>query len=490
MSTGNSTYDSCAVIAQRGLDEFLALAVVPRPTHHRDKINAHVEAFARRHNFAFYKDDYGNVWFDVPAAPGFENYPKVLMQGHTDMVCVSTSDYDIDFTKEPIKPIVTETTVSADRTSLGADNGIGLGLMFAIATSNCKHGPLRVLCTSDEEVALEGAAALDPAALDSDFLLNLDCEHCGDVYCSSAGFVDYAVSKEFAQDSLSDNETLCELAVRDLKGGHSGEDIAKNRLSAIIALHRMLNDLVAAGVQVRFSFIDAGVAHNVIAATGMVRFAVDTDKMDLAKETIAKSVAALAKEYPQESINWSFNAAQGEKQALSASDSALILKLAGSYHQGVIEMHPVIEGLPRTSNNLGVEKLQDGRYELIIRLRSCVAEVLAQTAPQSQKIAADQSFAFTLRGFGPAWDGSPDDSVVAMSMRAFKEVTDIPCRISAMHGAVECASFMDKRPTMKIVSLGTDLDNIHSTSETLHIASVKELTAVVLFILEHANELG
>ena len=108
---------------------------------------------------------------------GFEDKPTVCLQCHMDMVCQKDDDCDIDFDKDPIQPYSDGTYIRAKGTSLGADNGIGIGSCFALlADKELKHGPLEILVTRDEETGLYGASNLERGILKAKYLVNVDNE--------------------------------------------------------------------------------------------------------------------------------------------------------------------------------------------------------------------------------------------------------------------------------------------------------------------------
>ena len=66
---------------------FAALTTIPRPSHEEERVAAHVTAWAAERGFGVRSDAAGNLVIDVPATPGREDAPAVILQGHLDMVC-------------------------------------------------------------------------------------------------------------------------------------------------------------------------------------------------------------------------------------------------------------------------------------------------------------------------------------------------------------------------------------------------------------------
>ena len=169
-------------------ERFLEIAKIPRPSGKEDAICAYLIDFAEKNGFAWQTDDAGNLMIDVPATAGYENHPGVVIQGHTDMVCVKTADSPVNFETDPIPVVEKEGWLCADGTSLGADNGIALALALALCDDpEVVHPPLRLLFTVCEEEGLSGAAALPSETLIFDRLINLDSEEDGVIIVGCAG---------------------------------------------------------------------------------------------------------------------------------------------------------------------------------------------------------------------------------------------------------------------------------------------------------------
>ncbi len=472
------------IVTERTIAEFLALNRVPRPTYHNEKVIAYLQDFAGLHGLAHFRDAYGNVWIDVPAAPGYEALPKVILQAHSDMVCVSVPEKQVDFVNEPIVPVIGEKTITAQGTTLGADDGIGLAMALAIATSDIPRGALRLLITSDEEGDLDGARELDPAALDSDYLINIDSENVEEICCSSAGYCDFTLSRSYDVTDLTSGERLYELSVGHLLGGHSGDDINKGRLHALVALREVLAAWSAAGLAYRLAEIDTGVAINVIAQSGRVVLALDGEASSLAQQLTARAFEELQRRYPQERMEWKLVEATGES-ALTAEASAALLAALAKLPQGVMAMSDKMENMVRTSSNIGIVRLQAGQVAIKCSSRSCVSEDLREIEASQRALAAELGFAFTGDGKGPGWDGDPESPLVRLMKKAYVEATQVEAKVTATHGALECGWFTPKRPSMQIVSVGPSLQNVHTTGETLFLDTVAPTAARVLYCLEH-----
>ena len=467
------------------VDEFVKLCAVPRPGFHTEKCLAYFQAWAEEHGFEHFRDEYGNFWMDVPATEGYENYPKVILQAHMDMVCVATSDNDIDFMTQGITPIINGNKMTADRTSLGADNGIGVAAALAIVTGNVGHGPIRCLFTADEDVGLHGAAALDPASLDSDYLINIDLEEENQVCYSCAGNLRASMKKTHETVTVGADETVFQIKVDNLLGGHSGMDIHRNRLNAAVALTTMVKAIGA----VKLVEVKAGAAFNAISQNGSMTFAVETAKVEAMKAAVAAAQAQLVEAYPLEKMEVVMTevASEGAK-ALTVEDSAALLALVDYLPQGVLAMSPKIDGLVQTSSNIGVFQLAEGAAEVGTSSRSCVTADVDKLEDDFRAESAKYGYEMSVMSKYPGWDGDPNTPLLKLSEKAYKEI-GVEAELVAIHAGLEPSWFSSKREGMQMICLGPTLTGAHTTEETLYIDTLAPTMDVVLYCLQHVNEL-
>ena len=467
------------------VDEFVKLCAVPRPGFHTEKCLAYFQAWAEEHGFEHFRDEYGNFWMDVPATEGYENYPKVILQAHMDMVCVATSDNDIDFMTQGITPIINGNKMTADRTSLGADNGIGVAAALAVVTGNVGHGPIRCLFTADEDVGLHGAAALDPASLDSNYLINIDLEEENQVCYSCAGNLRASMKKTHETVTVGADETVFQIKVDNLLGGHSGMDIHRNRLNAAVALTTMVKAIGA----VKLVEVKAGAAFNAISQNGSMTFAVETAKVEAMKAAVAAAQAQLVEAYPLEKMEVVMTevASEGVK-ALTVEDSAALLALVDYLPQGVLAMSPKIEGLVQTSSNIGVFQLAEGAAEVGTSSRSCVTADVDKLEDDFRAESGKYGYEMSVMSKYPGWDGDPNTPLLKLSEKAYKEI-GVEAELVAIHAGLEPSWFSSKREGMQMICLGPTLTGAHTTEETLYIDTLAPTMDVVLYCVQHVNEL-
>src|SRR6185369_7233942 len=242
---------------------FAEIARIPRPSKHEERIARYVLDTAKELGLDATQDGCGNIVVRKPASAGRERAASICLQAHLDMVCEKNADKVHDFLKDPIELVRKGDTITANGTTLGADNGVGVATNLAIiADRSLVHGPLELLFTVDEETGLTGAKHLDPALVASRTLLNLDSEEEGVLFVGCAGGRDTLGRWQVKQESAPLNSTPCYLSIKGIRGGHSGMDIDKGLGNAIKLLNRAVVKLSAIGA--RISTIDGGKMRNAI----------------------------------------------------------------------------------------------------------------------------------------------------------------------------------------------------------------------------------
>ena len=222
-------------------ERFYEISQVPRPSKKEEKIIEHFKNLLDQLKVNYNVDKSGNIVAFLPATKGYENAPTVVLQGHMDMVCEKNKDKVFDFDNDPIDLLKEDGWITADGTTLGADNGIGLAAALAVITdTEVIHGPIEILCTVDEETGLTGANNLEPGFITGTIMLNMDSEEDGAFYVGCAGGIDTVATLKIESEPVPKNTSAYELHVTGLKGGHSGLDIQTGRGNAIKILARAL----------------------------------------------------------------------------------------------------------------------------------------------------------------------------------------------------------------------------------------------------------
>ena len=278
-------------------EEFAKINQIPRPSKHEEKIIAYLKGVGEELGLETDVDETGNVVIRKPATPGMENKPTVIIQSHMDMVCESLHGKEIDFMNDPIETYIDGEWLCADRTTLGADDGIGCAMELALLRSNdIEHGPIECVFTRDEETGLTGAMGLKAGFMNGDYLINLDSEDEGQFFISCAGGVNTTATFSFKREEAPADMFFMEANVKGLTGGHSGDDINKKRANAIKLMARFLY-MEMKKMPLALAQIDCGKAHNAIPREGSMTFAVPAARKEEVKADWNIFVSDVAEEY-------------------------------------------------------------------------------------------------------------------------------------------------------------------------------------------------
>ena len=467
---------------------FYALTQIPRPSKHEGKVIEYLYNWGKEHGFETIKDETGNIIIRVPATPGMENCKGVILQGHMDMVPQKTSDSPHDFLQDPIKAYVDGEWVTADRTTLGADNGIGVAMGLSVLEDpSVKHGPVEVLVTYDEETGMTGANNLKPGVLKGDILINLDSEEEGELCVGCAGGLDAAASFNYRKYNTPAGSKGLKITVKGLQGGHSGMDISLYRANANKVMARMLLPVMEMfGVKV-VSFT-GGSLRNAIPFEAEAEVVLPAENVKAVKESIQNIFAEIKAEFA-ESDPSAVLFVEDVKPADKFIQAAVMLnavKAMLACPSGVIRMSRTMEGLTETSINMAIVRTEKGKITIHSLMRSAVDSAKAALAQRVRCIfemaQADQ---VVFKGGYSGWTPKLDTPANKVMMEQYQKVYGKPMKIMATHGGLECAIMGAKYPNWEMVSVGPTIKYPHSPDEKVNIASVARTWEYLKAVLEN-----
>ncbi len=465
---------------------FEALSAIPRGSGNTEAATQWCLDFAKERGLPCRRDQAGNVVIWKKASSGYEDHPAVILQGHLDMVCVSDAGVDHDFTKDGLELYVDGDWVKARGTTLGGDNGIAVAMALAVLDDDTiPHPPIEAVFTTDEEIGLLGAVALDCSDLQGHCLINLDSEDEGVLTVSCAGGARCDI---FGSLPMEESQGLrCVLTVSGLQGGHSGIEIGTGRANASKLLGRCLDQLSTAA-PVRLVSVHGGLQDNAIPKEAeSVLVIAPGDAEALSAVTAAFSQAA-AQEYAgiESSLSVTLNVGDAVKMnTLTVSDTKRFIGLICDYPNGVLAMSQDIPGLVQTSLNLGILRLEGtGDYMLSSSIRSSVDAEKAAMSRDLQALAARFGGTFGQRGDYPAWEYRHDSPLRDTMVRVFRQQYGREPVVEAIHAGLECGIFAGKLEGLDAVSLGPDMPEVHSTRERLSISSTRRTWEYLLAVLK------
>ncbi len=462
---------------------FDAITKVPRPSKKEGKIRAWLVNFAKEHNLACKVDETGNVLISCPATPGREDRETLVMQAHMDMVCEKHSDIVHDFENDPLETYIDGDWVTANGTTLGADDGAGVALsLAAMIDKSYEHGPLEFLCTYDEETGMTGANCLSEGFMTGKLLLNLDSDLENQIFIGCAGGMDTVAIWRYASIPAPKDLYYAKVSVGGLLGGHSGGDIHLGRANA----NKILARFLASQPDLQVADIHGGNLRNAIAREAYAVIGIPKSRKDDLVAELNQFAAMVEAEVA--------GVEPGFKMTIETVDTPdeviepgvvdnLIKGLIAAPH-GVIGMSHSMPGLVETSTNLASVKIvEKGVIRVETSQRSSV-ESQKRMIAQMVKTVFELAGAEVTQGQGyPGWAPNPNSRMVKVTEAAYRKVFGAEPETTAIHAGLETGLFLTKYPWLDMVSVGPTMVAIHSPEEKLSISSVAKFWPYVKEII-------
>ena len=469
-------------------EEFAKINQIPRPSKHEEKIIEYLKNVGEELGLPTTVDETGNVIIRKPATPGMENKPCVILQSHSDMVCESLAGKEIDFENDPIETYVDGEWLRADRTTLGADDGIGCAMELALLRSNdIEHGPIECVFTRDEETGLTGAMGMKAGFMTGEYLINLDSEDEGQFFISCAGGVNTTATFRYEREEAPNGFFFMKAEVKGLKGGHSGDDINKKRANALKLLARFLYQ-ESQKMPLRLAAIDCGKAHNAIPREGVAVFAVPVSEKEQVRIDWNVFLSDVQEEY---------HVTEGQQELLLGSIEAQKVIENGVAERIIMALQAVDNGvfnmcqaeelawLVETSSNLASIHTYDNEAVVVTSQRSCVMSQRANMAA-TVKACFQLAGAEVEQGDGyPAWQPRANSHLVEVTVQTYRKLFNKEPKVIGIHAGLECGLFAERYPNLDMVSMGPTLRGVHTPEECLHIPSVQLVWDHLLEILKN-----
>ncbi len=454
-------------------DIFEDICRIPHGSGNMEPISQYCVDFAKAHGLEYILDEMKNVIIIKEATEGYEDAAPIILQGHLDMVCEKRPDKDIDFLKDGLDLRTDGVKIWADGTTLGGDDGIAVAYGLAIlASDKLQHPRLEVILTVDEEIGLLGAEGIDISMLKGRKLINLDSEEEGYFLTSCAGGLTQTCEIPVIREAAEGIEY--EIKVTGLKGGHSGAEIHLGRANGNVLLGRCLME---AKKTADFSLVSmaGGMKDNAIprlsSALVLVKeadcaaFEAAAAAMD---EVLKKELRASDGDVTVELVKKGAGGAQG----LTKDGLEKVLHVLSNIPNGVQAYSMDIEGLVETSLNMGVMKLEEDKLELSFAVRSSVESAKYYLSDRLALFAQMAGGSSSISGDYPGWAYRAKSELRDTMVRVYERMYGKAPVVQAIHAGLECGMFVGKMSDLDCISFGPDMHNVHTSEETLDVASV------------------
>ncbi len=456
---------------------FQEITRIPRESGHEEKMTEYLQQFAAQRGLPCKTDKIGNVVIAKPASKGKENIPALVLQAHQDMVCEKNAGFDFDFNTQAIPYVIEDGWMVAKNTTLGADDGIGVAACLALLDSDLPMGKLECLFTISEETGMDGAFALEPGFFEGTTLINLDSEDEGQLFVGCAGGIDTTATIELTREPLRKGYKTLKLRVYGAQGGHSGDDINKERANAIRELVRFL----FTELQYDFQLLtfEGGNKPNAICREAEAVIAVPADEVEEMQADVKAFSDLLAAEFASSDpeVRASCEPCECGVKPIAEGDAANLIATLLACPHGVEKMSVDIPGLVETSTNLAAVHIKDDVMTVITSQRSSVVSELHAIAEKVEAAFFLGSFDVEHHGEYPGWKPNLQSHVLEVSRKSYVKLFGHEPEVKAIHAGLECGLFLEKFPNLDMISFGPTLRGVHAPGEKLELASLDKFVA-------------
>ncbi len=457
------------------LDE---MNTIPRQSEHMEKIQPWLMEWGQSRGFEVETDAARNVLYRVPATPGYEDAPVIVLQGHMDMVCEKRPEVEHNFQKDPIVSWRDGEWLKARGTTLGADNGVALALFFDLLTDpEAEHPPLEVLMTTDEETGLTGALSLQPGFLKGKILLNLDSEDEGVFTLGCAGGMDTNLFLPVDREALPPGYKVFELKVGGLAGGHSGVDIHTGRANANVLLVRLLREALERFEGSRIGGLSGGRAHNAIPREACGLLGVKDAHCGALEGFAGRAQKVLQDEYlpvePNLFVSVTPVEPDGPAESLfSPESSSRILDALRLIPHGVKSMSTRVDGMVDTSMNFAAMSTEKDGVKILTNRRSALESRGSDFSALMVSLARLYGGSWETGNGYPPWEPREESPLADRARMVWKQVFGSEAKVEVIHAGLECGIIGSIFPGLDMISFGPTIMNPHSPDEKMFIPSV------------------
>ena len=478
------------VSADKVLHFFREIAAIPHGSGHTKEISDYLAQFARERGLSCVQDEYDNLIIAKEASPGCEKADPIALQGHIDMVLAKRPDKDMDMLTEAVTVVEDGDWIHADGTTLGADNGIAVAMMMAaLDDDSIRHPYLECIFTSDEEIGLVGASHIDLSGLKSRRLVNLDSETEG-VFCAGCAGGGEVICEMPLKKKYKGGRCAC-ISLTGLSGGHSGTDIHLGRANGNRLMARALYSLYKA-YPFRLVSVDGGDADNAIPAHAFAKIQfsahIDTESVE---DFFAENADELKAEFcfTDPGMTWSMEWEPASKEKVISKKTTLrLLRFLMALPTGVTHVNSELNGLPQTSLNLGIVRTDEEVLQTVFMVRSGLNSQAAHIADRLVCIAEGFGARALVKPFYPAWEYRADSPLRDLCVSTYKKTAGREPAVEVIHAGLECGILSGKVPDLDCISIGPDLENVHTVNERMSISSTQNVWNFILALLEEAAQ--
>lgn len=460
------------------LKNFEDISKIPRCSYDEKRISDFLVDFGNKNGLKTVQDELNNVVITREASKGLEDKPGIILQGHMDMVCEKNDISTHDFTCDPIELIYEKNYIRANNTTLGADNGIALAMGMAILTDKNLEAPkIELVITTTEETGLEGANGFKEDVLTGKYFINLDSEEEGYLISGCAGGVNVLIDFDLEKEVKSGYYN--KISVSNLKGGHSGTDINKELLNGVVVIGKLLKH-ASEYYKIKIVSIDGGTKHNAIPRNATVEFLTKREfDFDILKN--------LVKDFKkvEENIKVDFNSEyKSDIKCFSTNKSLNMINVINEIPNGVYSyMDGNYKDIVQSSSNTAIIKTKGHNISIMISVRSSKDLEKEKIVNSIKNIVENLDGSVSTTDGYSSWEFNESSKLRDIATKSYKEFTGNDMIVTVIHAGLECAVFQGKYPELDMISIGPDMEGVHTPEEKIYIDSTERVYEYLKFLI-------
>lgn len=450
---------------------FDKLCRIPHISGKEQAISNYLLAWAESLGLAAEQDAHFNLYIQKPATSGYECAPVVMLQAHLDMVGSKSSGENVNFEKDVIPWVIEGNTITTGgKTTLGADDGIGVALAMTVLGDKIHaHPAIEVALTTMEEVDFSGAESFNfPFRAVS--LINLDGSNDNQLLCASSGGMAAEIRLPLERVTLPEACRCVRIAISGLAGGHSGREINRGRDNAIGILGRFLLQIKKM-FPFTISDLDGGDSYIALARDAQAELVLAAEDISALEKEAAELEETLHKEHPitGKKIRVSLNECKEPSHAYMAEPIIMMLSLSPN---GIVQMNEMFPEIAASSVNMGTARMNEGFLTLKYDIRS-LSEKMGKSTYEKLELLAELAGAGCRQSTSyPSWDLRADSLLRDTAATVYRRMYGEEPEICSIHVGLEVGYFFLKKEGMDAIAYGPNRWNNHSPSEGMSIPSV------------------